>query len=153
MMTRFARPRFGAFVLAMTVASGCASGLTPELKRHITFKVEDRRVALVDCYTRALALNPTLQADMVIAFEIREETKRLRSVRVKQGAGISPDLERCIVEELRDVQLDKAPDVRIQSELPVQFTPMVSDVGGGGGDFSDDDEGFDDDFDEDDDLK
>ena len=74
-------------VLAAASLSACGSSLSNELKREITFKVQDRRVALVDCYTRALALNPTLQAEMLVAFEIREETTRFRSVRLKEGAG------------------------------------------------------------------
>ncbi len=134
---------FALFVLTAASLSACASGLSSELKREITFKVQDRRVALVDCYTRALALNPTLQAEMLVAFEIREETTRLRSVRLKEGAGISPELERCLIEELRDIQLDKAPDVKVETVLPVQFTPI------GGGGLADDD--FEED--EDDDLK
>ena len=127
--------------LALTsLAVGCGGGLSNQIKRDITFKVQDRRPALVDCYTRALALNPTLQADMMVAFEIKEDTRRFRSVRVKEGGGVSPDLERCLIEELRDIQLDTAPDTKVETSLPVQFTP----VGAGGG--------LDDDFD-DDDLK
>ncbi|MEL7239252.1 MAG: hypothetical protein AAGK78_10340, partial [Planctomycetota bacterium] len=139
-------------VLGLALSTGCASGLTTELKRDITFKVQDRRVALVDCYTRALAFNPTLKADMLVAFEIREETKRFRSVRLKQGAGISPDLERCVIEELRDIQLDKAPDVRVEATLPVDFTPLAGgDSGNGFSSFGGDDD--DDAFDDDEDLK
>ena len=134
--------------------TACGGSLAPEVKRDITFKVQDRRVALVDCYTRALAFNPTLQADMLVAFEVREGSKQFRSVRLKQGAGISPDLERCVVTELRDIRLDKAPGVRVETTLPVQFTPMVADDGGfDSGGFGADDDGLDEDEDFEDDLK
>ncbi len=131
-------------ILGVALATGvaaCGGGLSSAIKRDITFKVQDRQPALTDCYSRALALNPTLQADMLVAFEVREETRRFRSVRVKEGAGVSPDLERCLIEELRDIQLDKAPDVKVEATLPVQFTPtggVSTGVGDDMGDFDDD---------------
>lgn len=113
------------FVSLGVVGSSCAAGLTPQLKQHITGKVESQRPALEACYTRALSLNPTLQADLLVAFEIQADSNRFRSVRLKKGAGVSPGLERCLVEALREITLDQRPDVRILSELPVRFTPMA----------------------------
>ncbi len=129
-LTRSALEALRRVVLTTVVVAGlslsaCSSGLTPAIKRDITFKIEDRRPALVTCYERVLSFNPTLQASVMVAFEVREDTRRFRSIRIKDGERIDPDLERCLITQLSEIELDRAPDVRVETILPVEFSPLA----------------------------
>ena len=93
-------------------------GVTP-LPRTIAETIQTMAPTFRGCYNRGLASDPTMQGDVKLQFRI-EPSGSVSSVTKVGGAGLSSEVESCLIKRLQHASFDP-PGTAKTVNLPLRF--------------------------------
>jgi len=111
--------------LATAVAGGCAgTGFGQETRADVTARMGSIKEPLGRCYGDALTRNRRLQGSMVLAIVADHGTGKFSQVSVARSDVPDPELERCVIEQVSTLKLEKPTKTKLQVEYPLELTAV-----------------------------
>jgi hypothetical protein len=105
-------------------AAGCGgAGLGAETRADITARMRSAQQPIATCYRTGLAGNRKLQGTMVLAFAAAPTTGQFQDIKVSRDDLGDPGVQRCVVDEVGKLKLEKPQATRLSISYPIQFTP------------------------------
>lgn len=105
-----------------TLASACASTLSPAVKKDLESQLATTSKPIAACYEAALKRNEKLAGKVVVKFKVAESSKAPTFVEVTSSDVKDEELTKCIVLETQDVRLSEAPEVPIAVTYPIELS-------------------------------
>lgn len=105
---------------ALCVAA-CKSGQDPAVRNAIGAKLESAQPAIQACYQKSLTTNRKLRG-MVVAQMAVLDSGQFTDISFRRDEPNDPVLRFCVIQQLAQLKLDKAPGKRIQLDsVPIKF--------------------------------
>jgi hypothetical protein len=110
--------------LGLTLAgTGCAS-LSQATRDDVRARMASIQAPLGACFEAALTRNRKLGGTIVVGFVADKASGKFIEVTVKRNDLPDPELERCVVEQVATLKLDKPTGNRVGVEYPIEFAAV-----------------------------
>lgn len=103
--------------------AGCAS-LSQATRDDVTARMASIQAPLSACFEAALTRNRKLGGTVVVGFVADKETGKFIEVAVKRNDLPDPELERCVIDQVASLKLDKPTGNRVGVEYPIEFAAL-----------------------------
>lgn len=103
-------------------SSGCAnSGFGKDVRADVTARMNSAQQPLAACYEAALARNRKLRGKMTVALTAESGSGKFTDVKIEQTELPDPEFERCVVETVSALKLDKPQKTKLAIQYPLDF--------------------------------
>jgi hypothetical protein len=112
-------------VVLLVAGAACAgTGLGDAARNDITARMQTVRDPIAACYETRLKANRRLAGTVEVSVVAEAKTGQFTSVRIERDDLGDPDLNDCIVAEVKKLKLDKPTKTQLTFRYPLHFAPV-----------------------------
>jgi hypothetical protein len=122
-MTKARNVALGTLLVALC-ATGCtAVAIGPNFRTNLAGAINAAQPQLAECYSQALARNPTTAGQMSITFEVQPNTGLFTATNVGPTQIKDVALQTCVCKVIGGLHVPSAPSVKVAVDYPLSFKP------------------------------
>lgn len=109
-------------IVAACLFAGCSTTLNKKVPNDIRTQMKRLQPEFLDCYAEALERQGELEGTMTLTYLVDDKTGTVSNIAVTRSEIKDKDLEQCVVEQAKGIEIEPAPNRPVRVNYPIAFS-------------------------------